>query len=179
MKREERAMLLRAARESILSHLEKRAPGYEEPAVELLQPSAVFVTLHKNGNLRGCIGTLEATMPLLEAVKDYAISSAFRDPRFPQLTLEEYPDLRVEISVLSPLEKVRSIDEIEVGRHGLYVKRGMRSGVLLPQVPVEQGWNREQFLENTCRKAGLPPDAWLEDDVVFYLFTAEVFGEKE
>ena len=179
MTESERSVLLKTARESIQSTLENRDPRYGEPPRELMRPFALFVTLHTKGRLRGCIGTLEASKPLFEAVKEYAIASAFRDPRFPPLGAKELSDLSVEISVLSPLEKVQSVDEIQIGSHGLYVKQGMRSGVLLPQVAVEQRWDREQLMQNTCRKAGLPPDAWNRDDVVFYLFTAEVFGEEE
>ena len=170
-------LLLTTARESILSRIENRAPRYPQPSPDLLEPRGAFVTLHTNGRLRGCIGTLEASDPLFEAIKDLGISSGFRDPRFPALTANELGDLNIEISVLTPLEKITSIEEIEVGSHGLYAKHGSRSGVLLPQVPVEQGWNREEFLGHTCRKAGLSPDEWKNGEVDFHTFTAEIFRE--
>ena len=172
-------LLLKTARESIQSRLENRVPRYAQPSAELLEPYGAFVTLHTSGRLRGCIGTLEAADPLIEAIKDLSISSAFRDPRFPPLTVNELEDLNIEISVLTPLEKITSIEEIEVGSHGLYAKLGARSGVLLPQVPVEQGWNREEFLEHTCRKAGLSPDEWKNGEVEFHTFAAEIFRETD
>jgi AmmeMemoRadiSam system protein A len=175
----EKDLLLSTARETIRARLESRDPLYSEPSQSLCMPRALFVTLRSQGRLRGCIGTLEASAALFESVKDLAVSSAFHDPRFPPLRREEMDGLNIEISVLSPLEKISSLEEIEVGKHGLYAKMGTRSGVLLPQVPVEQRWNRTQFLQHTCRKAGLPPDAWQKGEVDFYSFTAEVFGEEE
>ena len=174
----EQEILLVTARETIQSRLEQRKPLYEEPTPAMLEPYALFVTLHTNGRLRGCIGTLEAAKPLFEAVKDYSISSAFSDPRFPALSIDELPDMSLEISVLTPLKKVDSLEKIVIGKHGLYAKQGLRTGVLLPQVPVEQGWDREQFLNNTCRKAGLSTEAWKTGDVEFYSFEAEIFGEE-
>ncbi len=178
MTKADQSLLLRTARESIRSRLEKRAPRYEQPAPDLLEPYGAFVTLHTNGRLRGCIGTFEADDALFETVKELGVSSGFRDPRFPPLAISEIEDLDIEISVLTPLEKVSSIEEIEVGTHGLYAKQGLRTGVLLPQVPVEQGWDREEFLAHTCRKAGLSPDEWRNGGVDFFSFTAEIFGEE-
>ncbi len=179
MTAKDRTLLLETARESIRSRLENRAPRYKQPSPDLLERYGAFVTLHTNGRLRGCIGTLEGTDSLFDAVKELSVSSAFRDPRFPPLTANEFGDINIEISVLTPLEKVLSVEKIVVGLHGLYAKQGLRSGVLLPQVPVEQGWNRDDFLTHTCRKAGLTPDAWKSGNVDFYSFTAEVFGEGE
>ena len=178
MTKSDQNLLLRTARESIQSRLENRPPSYEEPPEELLELKGAFVTLHSRGRLRGCIGTLEATDPLFEVIQDLSISSGFRDPRFPPLDLSELDDINIEISVLTPLEEVTSLAEIEVGTHGLYAKQGLRSGVLLPQVPVEQGWNREEFLSSTCRKAGLSPDEWKNGNVDFFSFTAEIFAEE-
>jgi AmmeMemoRadiSam system protein A len=175
----EKATLLKTARATIEARLEGGTPEYEGPDQSLLEPRALFVTLRTDGKLRGCIGTLEASDPLFEAVKEFSISSAFHDPRFPPLRENELPELSIEISVLSPLKKVESFDEIEIGKHGLYAKKGFHSGVLLPQVPVEQRWNKTQFLQNTCRKAGLPVDSWQNGGVVFYSFSAEVFGEDQ
>ena len=178
MTQAERYLLLRTARESIQARLENRSPRYEEPPPELLEPYGAFVTLHLNRRLRGCIGTLEAADPLFEAVKELSVASAFRDPRFSPLKVDELDDLDIEISVLTPLEKVSLFEEIEIGTHGLYAKKGSRSGVLLPQVPVEQGWDRDEFFGHTCRKAGLSPGEWRSGDVDFYSFSAEVFGEE-
>lgn len=177
MRETDKRSLLKTAREAIQSRLENRAPVYEEPPEGLLEHSGAFVTLHANGRLRGCIGTFEASDPLFESIKSLSISSGFRDPRFPPLSCSELEDIDIEISVLTPLHRMSSLDEIEVGTHGLYVKQGHRSGVLLPQVPVEQGWNLEEFLSNTCRKAGLSPEEWRSGKVDIYTFTAEVFGE--
>ena len=179
MTESEQLILLKTARETIRARVYGDAPQYDEPTEPLLQPRPLFVTLRCGGRLRGCIGTLQPAGPLFEAVKDFAVSSAFNDPRFPPFEKNEMTDLNIEISVLSPLEKVTSLDSIEIGKHGLYAKRGARSGVLLPQVPVEQRWNRAQFLKHTCLKAGLPEDAWKTGEVDFYSFTAEVFSEDE
>jgi len=139
----------------------------------------VFVTLHISGNLRGCIGYIIAYAPLKDAVVEMAMSAAFRDPRFMSLNRREYPGIDIEISVLSPIDDVKNIDDIVVGRHGLIASRDGRQGLLLPQVPVEQGWGRDEFLMHTCLKAGLPPDAWRNKNTRLQSFTAQVFGEKE
>lgn len=139
--------------------------------------SGVFVTLKKNGLLRGCIGTVECRQPLAEEIARAAVSAAREDPRFPPVSTDELPGLDVEISVLGPLERIDPLDpdSIVVGRHGLVVEQGWRRGLLLPQVAPEWGWDREQFLAHTCRKAGLPPDAWRRGADV-YRFEADVFG---
>lgn len=171
----EKQVLRSLALESIKARLEHRHPDYDEPTDALQAVRGAFVTLRKNGRLRGCIGTLNATDRLAETIKEMARSSAFHDPRFPPLAEDEIHDIEIEISVLTPLQKIASVEEIEVGKHGLYVTRGSLSGVLLPQVPVEQGWDRDTFLDNTCRKAGLPQDAWKHGDVDLYTFSAVVF----
>ena len=146
---------------------------------ELNRPSACFVSLKIDGQLRGCIGTLEPREPLAAAVRSSAISAATQDPRFPPVTADELDDLHIEISVLSPLRKVDSPDEIIVGVHGVMVAHGMRRGVFLPQVAVEQGWDRDTMLNYLCaHKAGLPADAW-RHGADLYVFTAQVFGEDE
>ncbi|MFA5028896.1 MAG: AmmeMemoRadiSam system protein A [Candidatus Methylomirabilota bacterium] len=124
------------------------------------QPGAPFVTLTKEGALRGCIGFIQATQPLAEAVRHCAMAAAVSDPRFPPVRPEELPLLRVEISLLSPLRRVENLDTIRVGIHGLLVSQGGRRGLLLPQVATEYGWDRDAFLSHTCLKAGLPEDAW-------------------
>ncbi len=176
----EKALLLYIARESIESALEGRPPRLpREIPSKLLEPYGAFVTLHKNGQLRGCIGTFHADQPLYKIVFEMARSAAFNDPRFPPLTPEELPHVEIEISVLSPMWRARSIDEIEIGKHGIYIIRGLNRGVLLPQVAVEHGWDRETFLDHTCLKAGLPPGCWQDPETEIYLFTAEIFSEKD
>ena len=139
--------------------------------------TGAFVTLKRQGQLRGCIGTLECRRPLAEEIARVAVSAAREDPRFPPLTAAELDGLDVEVSVLGPLERIDPGDPaaIQIGRHGLVVEHGGRRGLLLPQVAVEWGWDREQFLAQTCKKAGLPSDAWRRGAAV-YRFAAEVFG---
>jgi len=155
------------------------APNLSTNDPELLKPRGAFVTLKKAGQLRGCIGYIEPRVPLIEAVADNARSAALHDPRFPPVTPEELPDISIEISALTPLEPVTDVEEIEVGRHGLVISRGPYRGLLLPQVPVEWGWDREEFLQQTCRKAGLPPEAWREHGTELLRFEAEVFSEEQ
>lgn len=129
--------------------------------------------------MRGCIGFVTAERPLLAAVEEAAQAAAFQDPRFPPLTRQELGEVHLEISVLSQPRPVSDVREIEVGRHGLIVRRGLRSGLLLPQVATEYGWDRETLLQHTCRKAGLPDDCWRESGTALELFSAEVFGEGQ
>ena len=145
------------------------------PALE--ERGAAFVTLNKHGKLRGCIGYTVAVQPLHQTVSECAIQAAVGDPRFPPVTGAELDELEIEISVLTPLQEVRSLDEIEVGRDGLMISRGDRRGLLLPQVATDYGWDRTEFLRNTCRKAGLPPDAYLSSEATILRFQAVVFGE--
>lgn len=135
-----------------------------------------FVTLTKYGELRGCIGYPEPVLPLYQAIIHGASSAALEDPRFPPVAPVELDDLHIEISVLSPLQPAQP-HEVEVGTHGLVIEQGRARGLLLPQVPVEWGWDREEFLAHTCRKAGLHAQAWREGANLF-TFTAEVFGEE-
>lgn len=169
--------LLRVARESIGSHLEKAVPVLPA-ALELPHASGVFVTITCGGELRGCLGVLAMHGTLAEEVARCARDSATIDPRFPPMQARELVEASLEISVLGPLEEIDPLDEsaIVVGRHGLVVEDGRRRGLLLPQVAVEWGWTREPFLRQTCRKAGLPDDAWRTGARVFR-FDAEVFGE--
>ena len=153
-----------------------KIPSGEEPQGKLAAPGAAFVTLTKNGRLRGCIGYTEAVAPLFKVVQECAVAAATEDPRFPPVSARELPSLRVEISVLTPLFPIRP-EEVEVGRHGLMVARGGMRGLLLPQVPVEWGWDRETFLDQACVKAGLPPSAW-RHGATLRAFTAEVFAEE-
>ena len=137
------------------------------------------MTLHERGELRGCIGYVEAVKPLYEAVSEMAVAASTEDPRFPPVQVEELDNIEIEITALSPLRPLPSPDSVVVGKHGLVIRKGFRSGLLLPQVPVEQGWNREQFLTHTCLKAGLPPDSYKDKDAQLFSFTGQVFGEKE
>jgi AmmeMemoRadiSam system protein A len=148
---------------------------YESQDAVLNQEAGVFITLRKGEALRGCIGQLWAENPLYQTVKETAISAATRDPRFPPVSAAELDDLSIKISLLSPLERVGDISEIEVGKHGLMIVYAGRRGVLLPQVPVERGWNRITFVENLCIKAGLPTDSWKENPEL-YSFTTLEFG---
>ena len=132
-----------------------------------------------NHQLRGCIGYTSPVKPLHQTVRDVAIQAATQDPRFRPVTKDELKVLTYEISVLSPFRKILNTERIEVGVHGLLVKKGNRSGLLLPQVPVEQGWDRQTFIEQTCRKAGLPLDAWKDPETDIFGFTAFVFGETD
>jgi AmmeMemoRadiSam system protein A len=140
--------------------------------------AGAFVSLHKKGQLRGCIGRFEADGPLADTVADMAVAASRNDPRFSSVTPDETDDIDIEISVLSPLRRISDVSEIEVGVHGLYMIRGMRRGTLLPQVAAERGWDRETFLGETCIKAGLKRDAWQDADTEIYVYDAVVFGEK-
>jgi AmmeMemoRadiSam system protein A len=174
---EVRARLLELARLAIAAHLRGEALPTEAES-DPGPPQGAFVTLKTrgNGHLRGCIGHVEADQPLASTVRRMAVAAATQDPRFPLVTQEELDTLRLEISVLSPLAPIRP-EAVEVGRHGLLVRFSGRSGLLLPQVPVAQRWDRETFLDHTCRKAGLPPDSWRDPACELLGFTAEVFGE--
>jgi len=172
--------LLKIARESIGMYLEsgKKLPVNESDLV-LNQKMGAFVTLKQHNDLRGCIGNLIGSQPLYLTVRDMAIEAAVDDPRFQALSLSELKDVQIEVSVLSPLEKVLSAEKIELGKHGVLVRRGNQSGVFLPQVAAETGWSKEEFLNNLCsQKAGLPANAWKDKDTQLYIFSAEVFSEK-
>ncbi len=175
---DEKKLLLKLARSSIRAHLQdKSLPPLKDAPPVLGEPRGVFVSLHRHGQLRGCIGYLEAVMPLGQAVQEMAAAAAFRDPRFSPLREEELADLDVEISILTPMQRISKVEEIEVGKHGLYIERGYYRGLLLPQVATQYKWNRQTFLEQTCCKAGLPPDAWKDTATRIYTFTAEIISE--
>jgi uncharacterized protein len=185
---EEQKILLGDARESIASKLEGRQPRYSQEAVKskvLQEPCGAFVTLHKldkandpeGRSLRGCIGRMAASLPLIETVRVMAREAAFGDPRFPPLGQSELGQCHIEISALSPMSVCPDPQQVKVGVHGLYLVRGGRAGVLLPQVPVEQGWNLQEYLDYICIKAGLPPKSYDAPDAALYTFTAVVFGE--
>jgi AmmeMemoRadiSam system protein A len=174
----EQGYLLATARRAIYEPLGLDFEAPPELATETLAtPCGAFVTLHLLGRLRGCIGHITAAAPLVETVAQVAASSAFEDPRFPPVTAGEAPRLSIEISALSPFRVVLDATEVTVGEHGVLLRRGHRSGLLLPQVATEQGWDREQFLDHTCIKAGLPVGAWREPGTTIEVFSAFVFGE--
>jgi len=176
---DEKEYLLRLARETISKRLGLQAADLEEPPSEKFQQKVgAFVTLHRAGQLRGCIGYVTAKLPLTETIKEMSISAAFRDPRFEPVRAAEMPSIEIEISVLSPLFHIDDIGQIKVGRHGLLIQNGSNSGLLLPQVPVEQGWDREAYLEGLCKKAGLSNGCWRDQESKLYAFTAEVFSEN-
>ena len=142
-------------------------------------PCGVFVTITRNGQLRGCIGMIESEKPLYRTVAEMAAAAARYDPRFPGINPGEFSDIRIEVSVLSPLRRIAGLDDIVIGQHGLVVQKEMTRGLLLPQVAGEHGWNALTLVEETCAKAGLPPDAWKDKRVELHVFTAEVFGEED
>lgn len=174
--REERSLLLQLAHDAIRSALDGKEVPLEPPTPHLAEPRGAFTTLYLHGQLRGCVGYVLPVSPVYRAVLETARAAAFDDTRFDPVTREEEPDLRVELSVLSPPQAV-SPEDIEIGRHGLLITLNGHRGLLLPQVPVEHNWDRTTFLEQTCRKAGLPLDAW-QAGAALEAFTAEVFGEK-
>jgi AmmeMemoRadiSam system protein A len=188
---EERQALLADARESIAARLEGRKPRYSRsPALEeaiasgssaLARPCGAFVTLHIDTagkrSLRGCIGRMVASWPLEKTVQNMAVEAAFGDPRFPSLSLEEFSRCFLEISALSPMSPCPNPREVKVGVHGLYLIHRGRAGVLLPQVPVEQGWDLDEYLDYICVKAGLPAGSYQEPGAELLTFTAVVFGE--
>jgi uncharacterized protein len=175
----DRQTALRIARNAIREFLEtgNELQPPEEPFFNELR--GVFVTLKINGELRGCIGYAEPQAPLGRTIIQCAIHSATEDPRFLPLKLSELDLVRIEISLLTPLQKINDPAEIEVGKHGIVISSGMRRGLLLPQVAIEWNWDRETFLKYSCQKAGLHDDAWKSPSTSIYVFSAEVFGEDK
>lgn len=174
----ERRLLLGLARRAIAAGLagEPASPDAASLPEALRVPAAVFVSLHLRGDLRGCIGSLAPEAPMAEAVAHNACLAAFEDPRFAPLTPAEFPHLEIEISVLGPFEPCDP-EGIVIGRDGLMIRKGARSGVFLPQVAVEWGWSREEYLDRLCQKGNLPPGEWSRPGVILEKFTAEVFSE--
>jgi AmmeMemoRadiSam system protein A len=174
----DRALLLSVAREAITAHVERRQPRLAPIEGVLAQAGGAFVSLHAHGELRGCIGHIEADRPLGEVIPRCAVGACSTDPRFPAVTAEELAALAVEISLLGPLEEAGGPEAIEIGRHGVLVESGWHRGLLLPQVATEWRWDSETFLAHTCRKAGLARDAW-KHGVKLWRFEAEVFGDAQ
>jgi len=179
--RDDKIFLLKLARDNISSHLADRGGltvNRSDVPAACLTSSGAFVTLKIGGDLRGCIGTVLTYEPLYRVILNNSYKAAFRDPRFMPVTAREFRDVVVEISILTRPVDISSIEEITVGKHGLMIEKGPNRGLLLPQVAVEQHWNREQFLLHTCRKAGLPDDAWTGRDVRIQRFEAIIFSEE-
>ena len=172
----DRERLLQLARDAIVAHVTRAPAPPTDVCPAAHAPGAAFVTLHRGGHLRGCIGHIEFDEPLGAVIARGAVAAASSDPRFPPVSAAELPELEIELSLLGPLEAIATPDDIEVGRHGLVVEHGRHRGLLLPQVAPEWGWDRETFLAQTCHKAGLPRDAWKQRAKV-WRFEAEVFGE--
>ncbi len=174
---QEKETLLSVARQSIKTYLEENKPhDFEITFPSLLEKRGAFVTLKTDHALRGCIGTFITEKSLYETVVEMAIAAATKDPRFRPLDLDELDNTSIEISALSKLNLIDDVSKIEVGKHGIFIVKGLFKGVLLPQVAIENMWDRNTFLEHTCIKAGLPPDAWKEGCEI-YIFSAEIFGE--
>lgn len=175
----EKQKLLNLARITLKTYLEGgKAPAYHTSCAGLIERKGAFVSLHNGDELRGCIGQLYPDRELYRVVQHCVLSAATEDTRFVPVHEDEIADLSIEISVLSPFRRIRDPEEIEVGKHGLYIVQGHFRGLLLPQVAVEYQWDRTAFLQHTCRKAGLPETAYLDPDTVLYAFEAEVFSDS-
>ena len=180
MNEKDKKYLLNSARESIAYYLKyRKIPEQESPQNPLLsEDRAVFVTLHQDGNLRGCIGHMQARMPMYKAIAEMAVSAAFEDYRFTPVREQELENVQIEISVLSPMQRIFDHKKIRMGIDGVWIKKGMCSGVYLPQVATETGWDRKTFLESLCaQKAGLDKDAYLDPDTEIYIYQVEKFSE--
>ncbi|RJP79623.1 MAG: AmmeMemoRadiSam system protein B [Candidatus Zixiibacteriota bacterium] len=176
---QDRATLLQIARTTIESVVKGDAPPpFDVASPGLLEDRGAFVTIHEAGQLRGCIGYIVGIKPLYQTVCEVAASAALRDPRFEPVQPRELPHLELEISALTVPRRISNVDEIQVGVHGIIIRKGYRQGLLLPQVAAEYGWDRDTFLAQTCRKAGLPSNAWQDPDTEIEIFSAEVFGEE-
>jgi AmmeMemoRadiSam system protein A len=177
----EKSELLSVARKSVEEAVAEKKEFEPGPtgSEALNQDRGAFVTLLESGDLRGCIGYTSATKPLYLTVRDTAAFAALRDSRFRPVSVPELPRLQYEISVLSPLRRVVDVQQIKVGQDGLLMKNGEHEGLLLPQVPVEQKWDRQKFLEQTCGKAGMQATCWQDADTDIFAFTAVVFGEHK
>jgi len=176
----EQEIALQIARKTLEAHFKGREYQVAADLTPVFQGKrGVFVTLKEQGNLRGCIGNFTPDIDLAENIKEMALSAAFSDPRFFPLERQELKNIEIEISVLSPMQKITDPILIEIGKHGVYVKKGARAGVYLPQVATEMGWNKEQFLNSLCEeKVGLDANCWKDGSVDLYIFTAQVFNES-
>ncbi|MCX5687631.1 MAG: AmmeMemoRadiSam system protein B [Candidatus Omnitrophica bacterium] len=180
LNKEEKKKLLEIARLSVIEAVTGKRQFLPNVTEERLKENCgAFVTIKENSQLRGCIGYIQAVKPLYETVKDVAKSAAVNDYRFNPVSQDELDKIKLEISVLTPFKRIKDISEVEVGKHGLYMKKGLDSGLLLPQVATEYNWDKDTFLKETCRKAGLPQDAWKDKTTEIYTFSAEVFSEVD
>jgi AmmeMemoRadiSam system protein A len=177
--KDDRAALLRLARTTLESHYSRKTtPAYNPSGQALMERKGAFVSLHRGDDLRGCIGQLYPDRELYKIVQHCILSAALEDTRFMPVVEEELPELNIEISVLTPFRRIRRIEEIEVGKHGLYIVQGRFRGLLLPQVATQFGWDRLTFLKQTCRKSGLPDSAWQDPQTIIHTFEAEVFSDS-
>ncbi|MBN2321674.1 MAG: AmmeMemoRadiSam system protein A [Acidobacteria bacterium] len=175
-----KAKLLNLARKTLEDHFIRGSiPDFQTDCTELLERKGAFVTLHMGGELRGCIGQLDPDRELFKVVQHCALSAALSDPRFPPLQQKELDGLDIEISILTPFQRVESIEEINVGSHGLYIVQGYFRGLLLPQVATQYRWDRITFLDQACFKAGLKESAWKDPKTIIYIFEAEVFSDPK
>ena len=177
---EQKRALLKLARDTILSSVSgKKSPQFNNSDAIFMEERGVFVTLHKKGTLRGCIGYIKGYKPLFNTVQEMAQAAAFRDPRFSPVEKDEVDELEIEISVLSPLEEIKDIEKIKIGVHGLMLENAIYSGLLLPQVAAEYGWDNIRFLQQTCIKAGIEKDAWKNPETKIKIVSADVFCETD
>ena len=176
---EQKQILLKVARETMETYIKTgKTPTFKIVDSLLNEECGSFVTLHKKGQLRGCIGNIIGSMPLWETIRSMAIESATGDPRFSAVTEDELEQIDIEISVLSHPKRIENIDEFHLGEHGVIIKRGSNQGVFLPQVAQETDWSKEEFLSYLCsHKAGLSPNAWKDNDTEIHIFSAQVFKE--
>ncbi len=180
LNKKEKKILLDIARKSIVSFLENNDYLPKEPKETILnEKTGVFVTLNKNNHLRGCIGYIVGIKSLYIAVYEMAKQAAFHDPRFEAVTLDECEDIEIEISIMSPLKRETNLEKVEIGKHGLFMKRGYYSGLLLPQVAVEWNYDRESFLRQTCLKAGMDEKCYQDNSTEIYTFFADIIKESD
>jgi AmmeMemoRadiSam system protein A len=176
LSKDDKATLYAIARTAIESALSGIKPPPCEITSDILRENrGAFVSLHLQGNLRGCIGYIQPTKPLHKTVQEMAVAAALQDPRFDPVTRSELEELDIEISVLTPMKRIENIQEIEIGKHGLYIVCGPYHGLLLPQVATSYGWDKKTFLEHTCEKAGLQKKAWQDKEAEIYIFSADIF----
>jgi AmmeMemoRadiSam system protein A len=180
LNKKQKEILLDFAKKTIIGAVKnENLPGFQNSDPVFSSQSGAFVTIHKKGALRGCIGNIVGRGPLWQTIRKMAVEAALHDPRFSPVGIIELKDIDIEISVLSPFEKITDLNMIEVGKHGLFIRNGFYQGLLLPQVATEYNWSRNEFLEHTCMKAGLDRFCFREKNCEIFIFSATVFGEKE
>jgi AmmeMemoRadiSam system protein A len=178
--KKQKEILLELARQTIESAVRrKKAPDFSSDDPVLSAHCGAFVTIHKHGSLRGCIGNIVSNCPLWQTIKKMAVEASLHDPRFSPVAPNELKDIDIEISVLSPLEKITDTNSIQIGKHGLFISKGFYQGLLLPQVATEYNWDKTEFLQHTCLKAGLYRECYKEKGCEIFIFSATIFGEKD